>query len=67
MDIRLNGAPHRTASLRIVELLAEHAIDPSKPGMAVAVNDRIIPRAKWPSVTLEAGDSVEIVRPHSGG
>jgi sulfur carrier protein len=67
MDICLNGAPHRLASTSLAELLAERAIDASKPGVAIAVNDEIIPRAHWQTATLKPGDTVEIVRPHSGG
>jgi len=67
MDINLNGAPYQTASACLVELLAEHAIDATKPGIAVAINDSIVPRAQWPRIVLKAGDTVEVVRPHSGG
>jgi len=67
VDISLNGAPHSTTSIRLAELLAEYAIDPAKPGIAVAINDAIVPRAHWPTILLQAGDSIEIVRPHSGG
>jgi sulfur carrier protein len=48
-------------------LLAAQQIDPAKPGVAVAINDAIVPRAEWPKAVLRDGDEVEIVRPHSGG
>jgi sulfur carrier protein len=67
MDISLNGAPHRFEGVSLVELLAAQAIDQTKPGVAVAINDAIVPRAEWAAVTLNPGDVVEIVRPHSGG
>ena len=67
MEISLNGNPHRFAGVNLVDLLAEHAIDQTKPGVAVAVNDSIIPRAEWATASLNPGDTVEIVRPHSGG
>ena len=67
MDISLNGAPRHTASARLADLLTDCAIDSGKPGIAIAINDAIVPRAKWADVLLQAGDSVEIVRPHSGG
>jgi sulfur carrier protein len=67
MDIRLNGAPYRVAGATLAQLLAEHAIDPAGPGIAIAINDAIVPRAEWRSAPLAAGDSVEIVKPHSGG
>jgi sulfur carrier protein len=67
MDIRLNGEPHRFAGASLMELLAAQAIDHGKPGVAVAINDAIVPRAEWASACLRDGDTVEIVRPHSGG
>jgi len=67
MDISLNGAPHRFDGASLIELLAAQAIDQSKPGVAVAINEEIVPRAEWATAALKAGDVVEIVRPHSGG
>ena len=67
MEIRLNGAPWRLSGATLAELLAEHEIDAAKPGVAVAINASVVPRRLWPSVTLNPGDEVEIVRPHSGG
>ena len=67
MNIRLNGAPYSVSGATLEQLLAEHAIDLAKPGVAVAINDTIVPRGEWPSARLSAGDAVEIVRPHSGG
>ncbi len=67
MDIRLNGTPHRFAGASLIELLAAQEIDHAKPGVAVAINDAIVPRAEWARASLNPGDVVEIVRPHSGG
>jgi sulfur carrier protein len=67
MDISLNGAPHRFEGASLIELLAAQAIDRTKPGVAVAINEVIVPRAEWAAVSLNPGDIVEIVRPHSGG
>jgi sulfur carrier protein len=67
MDISLNGAPHRFDGASLIELLAAQAIDRTKPGVAVAINEEIVPRAEWATASLKSGDAVEIVRPHSGG
>ncbi|MDB5394991.1 MAG: thiS [Rhodospirillales bacterium] len=67
MDISLNGEPHQFAGSSLIDLLAAQAIDHAKPGVAVAVNDAIVPRAEWANASLQPGDVVEIVRPHSGG
>ena len=67
MEIRLNGEPWQAPGDRLAELLRQHAIDPGKPGVAVAVNAAVVPRRLWTTATLSPGDAVEIVRPHSGG
>jgi sulfur carrier protein len=67
MDIRLNGERHRLDGSNLADLLAAQQIDPAKPGVAVAINDAIVPRAEWAKAALKDGDAVEIVRPHSGG
>lgn len=67
MEIRLNGAPHCLSDASLADLLAKQAIDTSRRGIAVAINDAIVPRAEWPTTFLKGGDVVEIVRPHSGG
>jgi sulfur carrier protein len=67
MDISLNGAPHRLRGASLIDLLVEQDIDPARRGVAVAVNDAIVPRARWPVTVLKGGDAVEIVRPHAGG
>ncbi len=67
MEIRLNGAPHSLAGATLAQLLAAHGIDPAKPGVAIAINEAIVPRAEWSTAALRPGDAVEIVRPHSGG
>jgi sulfur carrier protein len=67
MEISLNGAPYRMEGANLTDLLIEQAIDASKRGIAIAVNDAIVPRGQWPTTALKFGDAVEIVRPHSGG
>jgi sulfur carrier protein len=67
MDIRLNGEPFTLSSGDLAGLLAVLEVDPAKPGVAVAINDAIVPRGEWAKCELKDGDAVEIVRPHSGG
>jgi sulfur carrier protein len=67
MEISLNGAAYRMEGANLEDLLIEKAIDGSKRGVAIAVNDAIVPRGRWAKTTLKDGDAVEIVRPHSGG
>ena len=51
----------------LVDLLATLQIDRETRGVAVAVNDELVPGAQWAGCRLQAGDRVEIVRAVQGG
>lgn len=51
----------------LVELLASLSITTETPGVAVAVNDQVVPRAQWSQWRLHPGDRVEVVRAVQGG
>ena len=42
-------------------------MSPNAKGIAVAINGSVVPRRAWPQTRLAAGDTVEIVKPFSGG
>jgi thiamine biosynthesis protein ThiS len=66
LTIRVNGEPYEIAGpVTISALLAELQIDPRI--VAVEHNLVIIKRDRYPSVVVNAGDEVEIVRFVGGG
>jgi sulfur carrier protein len=65
--IRVNGQDELLAVDTLAALLAEKAVDTGQRGIAVALNGAMVPRAAWAQTTLQAGDSVEIVRARQGG
>jgi sulfur carrier protein len=65
--IRVNGQDEPLAADTLAALLAEKAVDTGQRGVAVALNGAMVPRAAWAQTTLQAGDSVEIVRARQGG
>lgn len=65
--VRVNGE-RRTIRARVLsEMLRELGHDPSRPGIAVSVNDEVVPRGRWADVTVDDGDRVEIVGAVQGG
>jgi sulfur carrier protein len=66
-DISVNGETQPCAARTVYELLDARGIDPQRPGIAVAVNGALVPRAAWPTTGLQAGDRVEIVHALAGG
>ena len=65
--ITVNGAPRPFKGDSLSLLVAEAGIAPERRGIAVAVNDRVVPRAAWARTIPRPGDVVEIVRPLQGG
>jgi sulfur carrier protein len=67
MSVLINGEAEAVIGISILDLLLAKGIDPAARGTAVALNDAVLPRARWPERQLAAGDRVEIVRPFQGG
>lgn len=68
MKLRLNGENREFPQVQtLLDLLAALEIDPSKGGVAVALNNDVIPRTDLDTTTLHEEDRVEIVRAVQGG
>ena len=66
-ELQVNGIGKTVNASTIAEILYEEGVDASAPFLAVALNGTVVPRRKWSNAQLAAGDSVEIVKPVSGG
>ena len=73
MQIHVNGKPHEVPQecriadlLRLLDLVQGENPEP-KTGIAVAVNDEVIPRAAHGERLLQAKDRVEIIHAVGGG
>ena len=51
----------------LLALLRSLDIAPEARGVALAVNDELLPRGGWPAQRLRPGDRVEVVRAVQGG
>ena len=67
VEVRVNGAARPLRHGLLAELLAELGYSAGQPGIAVAVNGEVVPRARWSDRPLRAGDDVEIVGAVQGG
>jgi len=65
--IRINGAPRPLEVERLDELLRSLGYDASTRGVAVALNEEVVPRSAWAERRLSEGDRVEIVGAVQGG
>jgi len=68
MKIRVNGEDKEVCSnLNVHDLLIALALNPTQAGIAVAVDQEVIPKTKWQATELREGSEVEIIRAVQGG
>ncbi|MDQ6522713.1 sulfur carrier protein ThiS [Nocardioides sp. LHD-245] len=67
MTITCNGEPVAVAAATVADLLERRLGDPRPAGVAVAVNEEVVPRGDWPVRRLAEGDVVEVVTAVQGG
>jgi sulfur carrier protein len=68
VKVTVNGRPTQLAGGETVaDLVARRVGDPRRPGVAVALNGRVLPRGAWPGTQLSDGDAVELLTASQGG
>ncbi|MDE0301285.1 MAG: sulfur carrier protein ThiS [Candidatus Poribacteria bacterium] len=68
MDIRINGETKCVQQgLTVQQLLLEMSIDPSQPGIAVALDLEVIPRKRWGELQIPPTSEIEIIHAVQGG
>lgn len=65
MEIRLNDRTITTEARTLGELLA--SMDLNSPGVAAAVNNKLVPRTGWDKALLAENDAVTVIRAACGG
>lgn len=66
MKVIMNDTPIEISGSSLVQALSGSGINDLK-GLAVAVNDAVIPRATWEKFTLKENDTITIIRATQGG
>jgi sulfur carrier protein len=68
MTILLNGQEQTVPSTSTIQdVVALCCGTPIPQGVAVALNQMVVPRQQWTSVTVADGDEVEVLWASSGG
>lgn len=65
-SVSVNGEPRAIAPGTTVAALVATMTSATK-GVAVAVNEDVVPRSAWPVTVLGAGDRVEVLTAVQGG
>jgi sulfur carrier protein len=66
MTVTVNGRPHELAAAASVADLVARCTERDS-GVAVAVNDAVVPRSEWATTRLAPGDRVEVLTAVQGG
>lgn len=67
MEIILNGQFREIAASCTLEQLVSELFAVSTKGVAVAINQTVIPKSRWPSRQLSPGDNVTLITATQGG
>ncbi|MGW3664189.1 sulfur carrier protein ThiS [Streptomyces sp. NPDC005141] len=66
MNIVVNGERQRIAAGTALDALVA-TLTPAPAGVAAALNETVVPRARWSSTALTEGDRVEVLTAVQGG
>ena len=68
VDLIVNGESRAFKNLHTLgDLLTEIGVSREGSGIAVAVNDTVVPRTAWNERTIHQGDRVEVIQAVQGG
>ena len=67
MHIVVNGIQVTCKEENLVHFLRTQGVTPVTLGIAVALNETVVPACCWHEHTLKEGDILEIVKPFQGG
>ena len=65
MNVFINNTLKEVAKPRILEMLTE--LNLNSKGIAVAINNEVIPKTQWDQYSLNENDKVTIIRATQGG
>ncbi len=67
MTVFVNDQPHIFATdTALVDLLRERGLADRK-GVAIAINDEVVPRSTWPVRALAEGERILVIQATQGG
>ncbi len=64
--VRVNGEPVELSDESSLARVVESHVSQTN-GVAIAVNEEVIPRSKWATTALAEGDRIEILSARQGG
>lgn len=67
MEINLNNQTHQVEEKTSIQIALNNWIGEKQKGIAVAVNETIVPKAQWDSYELQHNDKLLVIKATQGG
>jgi sulfur carrier protein len=67
MEIQLNNQSKEIASCISIQQLLDEVVGQKQKGIAVAINNSVVPKAVWANHVLQANDNILIIKAAQGG
>jgi sulfur carrier protein len=68
MELTINGEKRRVDDVgTLADVLRHVGVAVERGGVAVAVNDRVIPKMQWDKHEINPGDRLEVIHAVQGG
>jgi sulfur carrier protein len=67
MEIQLNNQSREIASCLSIQQLLDEVVGQKQKGIAVAINNSVVPKAVWDNHILQANDNILIIKAAQGG
>jgi sulfur carrier protein len=67
MEITLNNTPHQVTEHTTLYDIVYSQLGDKQKGVALAVNDTVIPKADWEQYPVQSNDNILIIKATQGG
>ena len=67
MEIQLNNQSKEIAPCISIQQLLDEVVGQKQKGIAVAINNSVVPKAVWDNHILQANDNILIIKAAQGG
>jgi sulfur carrier protein len=67
MEIQLNNQPKEITPGFSLQQLLDDTIGQKQKGIAVAINNKVIPKTSWSQHIIESNDNILIIKATQGG
>ncbi len=67
MNITINNQPHTITDNTTLQAIVTMQLGDKQKGVAVAINDTVIPKSNWENQLIQSNDTILIIKATQGG